>query len=284
MKRVMLGAALAALVAGGVVAAGCGSLATPEAPGSGTPTPTPGATVAASQQVKDGAQLYVGYGCIRCHAPDGVGGVPNRLNAGGDSTIPPLNNAYRDSSEQFRNAVQITQVMNDGSIISKKPGVVNMPAWKGVINNAQASAIAAYILAGFPHTGASYDPDPAKAPDIYTAYACIGCHGQVGQEGAPNPLTADKSVPGLRNPSDDVPLSEFRSTLLQGSIPAPGTKGVIFMPAWGQILSQDQMNAILPYVVDGPKAKTLPSPPAVTPLPLAGSATSAASPSPSASP
>ena len=281
MNRVLLGVTLAAAMAGLVAVAGCGSLATPEAPGSGSPSAPGGVTANVSQQVKDGAELYVGLACVRCHAPNGVGGIPNRLNVGGDSTIPPLNNAYRDETEQFTTAVQITQVLDEGGIVSKKPGVINMPSWKGVVTAEQADAIAAFILAGLPTTGATYDPDPAEAPDIYSAYACIDCHGQVGQEGAPNPLTADGSVPGLRNPDDAVPASELRAVLMEGSIPAPGKPGVIFMPAWGQILSVDQMNTILPYIVDGPKAKLLPPPPAATPLPLASGG---ASPEASASP
>ena len=162
------------------------------------------------------------------------------------------------------NAPQITQVLEEGGIVSKKPGVINMPSWKGVINDAQANAIAAYILAGFPNTGATYDPDPAEAADIYSAYACIDCHGQVGGTStpspAPNPKTADKVVPALRNPDDPVPMSELRSVLMEGSIPDPGTKGVIFMPAWGQILSIDQVNTILPYIADGPMPTPLPAP------------------------
>jgi mono/diheme cytochrome c family protein len=285
MKRTSLGTGMAIVAAAlgmAVAAVGCGSLATPQAPGSGSPG-TAGGTVNVSQQVKDGAQLYVAFACVRCHAPDGTGGVPNRLNSGGDSTIPALNNAYREKSQQFTNAVQITQVMMDGSIISSKPGVINMPSWKGVINAAQASAIAAYILAGFPHTAAAYDPNPASGSDIYTAYACIDCHGQVGQKGAPNPLSADGIVPSLRNPSDNITLPEFRTTITDGSIPAPGKKGEIFMPAWGQIMSTDQVNTILPYIPDGPAAKALPAPPAATPLPLAaagGSASPAASSTP----
>ncbi|MEI6726528.1 MAG: c-type cytochrome [Actinomycetes bacterium] len=287
MKPVLLGIGAAFVAAAVLVAGGCGSLATPEAPGSGSPAASGGGVVKVSQQVKDGAQLYVDLACTRCHAPDGVGGIPNQLNVGGDSTIPPLNNAYRDKTEQFTNAQQITQVMMEGSILSKKPGVINMPSWNGVINDAQAGAIAAYVLAGFPHTGATYDPDPAKPADIYAAYACIDCHGQVGLNAspppAPNPKTADKAVPGLRNPDDNVPLSELRSVIMDGSIPDPGTTNVVFMPAWGQILSVDQVNAILPYIVDGPKANKLPAPAAATPLPLAGSA-GAASPSASSSP
>jgi len=271
------------------VAAGCASLATPEAPGSGSPTPTAGATVSASQQVKDGAQLYVSLACIRCHAPDGVGGIPNRLNVGGDSTIPPLNNTYRAEDEQFTNPQQITQVLDEGGIVSKKPGIINMPSWKGIVNTAQADALAAYILAGFPHVGVTYDPDPAKAPEIYEAYACIDCHGQVGLNAtpppAPNPKTADKEVPALRNPDDPVPQSEMRTFLMDGSIPDPGAKGVILMPAWGQILSLDQLSTILPYIADGKASKKLPPPPAASPLPLAsGSSSSGGTPSPSGSP
>jgi mono/diheme cytochrome c family protein len=288
MKRVMLGVGLAAAVAALLVAAGCASLATPEAPGSGSPAPSGGsATVEASRQVKDGAQLYVSLACIRCHAPDGVGGIPNQLNVGGDSTIPPLNNTYRADDEQFTSPQQITQVLDEGGIVSKKPGIINMPSWKGVVTAAQADALAAYILAAFPHVGVAYDPDPAKAPDIYAAYACLLCHGQVGPNAspppAPNPKTADKEVPFLRNPDDPVPQSEMRSVLMDGSIPDPGTKGVIFMPAWGQILSVDQLNTILPYIADGKAANKLPPPPAATPLPLASDSSAADGVSPSAS-
>jgi len=285
----------AALVAVAVVA-GCASLATPEAPSTSTPSPGSTTTANVSQQVKDGAQLYVDLACIRCHAPDGVGGVPNRLNVGGDSTIPPLNNVYRDASEKFANAEQITQVLQEGGVISKKPGVVNMPSWKGVINDAQANALAAYVLAGLPHTGVEYDPDPAKPSDIYTAYACVWCHGQVGPNAtpppAPNPLSADGEVPWLRNPDDTASLSEFMDFIMDGSVTAPGKKGELLMPAWGQIMSTQQVEKVLPYIQDGAKAKTLKPPPAVPALPLATgsvSGTSAASappptPSESASP
>ena len=289
MKRVLLWSAPALVIALALAAVGCGSLATPEAPSTSVASPGSSASPAAnvSQQVKDGAQLYVSLACVRCHAPNGVGGVPNRLNVGGDSTIPALNNTYRAADEQFRAAPQITQILSEGSILSKKPGVINMPSWNGVINDAQTNALAAYILAGLPSVGAEYNADPAKPADIYSAYACIDCHGQVGGTSspspAPNPKTADKVVPALRNPDDDVPVSELRTVLMEGSIPDPGTKGVIFMPAWGQILSTDQMGAILPYIVDGPAAKKLPAPAPASPLPLSG-ATSSPAPSSSTSP
>jgi mono/diheme cytochrome c family protein len=290
MKRIIVALAAPALVAAFVIAAGCASLATPEAPSSGSPAPGgTRAAVAVSQQVKDGAALYVAFACIRCHAPNGVGGVPNRLNVGGDDTIPALNNAYRDPSEQFHNAVQITQVMMQGSILSAKPGVINMPSWKGVVNSAQAGAIAAYILAGFPQvTGVAYDANPATAADIYSAFACISCHGQLGGASAspppaPNPLSPDKAVPLLRNPADNVTTADMLSTIMAGSIPPPGKVGEILMPAWGQILSTQQVAKILPYIPDGPKGKALPAPPSASPLPLAGGSATSATGAPAAS-
>jgi mono/diheme cytochrome c family protein len=252
-------AAFVGLVAALVIAAGCGS---------------GGGTAAVSRQVKDGAELYVDFACVRCHAPDGVGGVPNRLNTGGDDDIPPLNNVYRDPAERFTRASQITAVVMAGSIIGKTPGVINMPSWTGVVNDAQASAIAAYILANFPHTGVQVDYDPLLAPDIYAEYACIQCHGQVGLNAsptpAPNPLSPDKTVPRLRNPHDTLAAKQARGIIMNGALPLPGRKGELFMPAWGQIMSTQEVAKILPYIQDGPKAAALPALPPATPAPLAG--------------
>ena len=138
------------------------------------------------------------------------------------------------------------------------------------MNDAQATAIAAYILAGFPNAGVPYDANPAKASDIYTSYACVVCHGQVGQPDAPNPLSPDKRVPELRNQNDTMMLADLATAIDQGSIPAPGKRGEIFMPAWGQIMSTEQLKTILTYIPDGLAGKTLPPPPPASPLPLAG--------------
>jgi len=41
--------------------------------------------------VVEGAQLYVRYGCINCHGPNGLGGVPNPSSP--DKSIPALSGA-----------------------------------------------------------------------------------------------------------------------------------------------------------------------------------------------
>jgi mono/diheme cytochrome c family protein len=283
------GSALVTLVAALVMLAGCGGgtpavSPTASAGSGGVAASGPAVTPGTAGEVKAAAELYVGFACVRCHAPDGVGGIPNRLNQTGDDDIPPLNNAYRDPTEQFSAAGDVTDVMRQGSILSHDPGVINMPSWNGVINDAQMNAIAAYVLAGFPQTDVQVDFDPQTAPDIYAEYACIRCHGQVGPSSspspAPNPLSPDGTVPVLRNPADTVSPQEFLKAIEDGSIPDPGVKGELFMPAWGQIMSTREVDTVLPYIEDGNQAVKQPAPPPAPTLPLAGPAT----PSPVASP
>ena len=87
-----------------------------------------------------GAALYVKYGCINCHGPNGLGGVPNPLSA--DKTIPPLSGlAFR---KQFNTDAKIEAVIDAGSVIGKAP-IVSMPHWGGIIPQSQLQALVAYL-------------------------------------------------------------------------------------------------------------------------------------------
>jgi mono/diheme cytochrome c family protein len=87
-----------------------------------------------------GASLYVRYGCINCHGPNGLGGVPNPLSP--DKTIPPLSGA--DFFNQFNTDAKITDVIRSGSVIGKAP-IVSMPHWGGIIPAQDLQALVAYI-------------------------------------------------------------------------------------------------------------------------------------------
>jgi mono/diheme cytochrome c family protein len=101
-----------------------------------TPVPVPsgqGAAVA-------GAALYVRYGCINCHGPNGLGGVPNPESE--DKVVPPLSGA--DFFEEFNTDAKITDYIRSGSVLGKAP-IVSMPHWGGIISDAQMQALVAYI-------------------------------------------------------------------------------------------------------------------------------------------
>jgi mono/diheme cytochrome c family protein len=87
-----------------------------------------------------GAALYVRYGCINCHGPNGLGGVPNPQSA--DRTIPPLSGA--DFRHQFNTDKKITDVIRSGSVIGRAP-IVSMPHWGGIIPPAQLRQLVAYL-------------------------------------------------------------------------------------------------------------------------------------------
>jgi len=65
----------------------------------------------------EGAALYTCYGCINCHGPNGLGGVPNPQAP--DRTIPPLSGA--SFRTQFNTDAKIIAVIRSDSVIGRAP-------------------------------------------------------------------------------------------------------------------------------------------------------------------
>jgi len=87
-----------------------------------------------------GAALYTRYGCINCHGPNGLGGVPNP--AAPDKVIPPLSG--KNFRAQFNTDAKIIAVIKSGSVIGG-PALVAMPHWGGIIPDADLASLVAYI-------------------------------------------------------------------------------------------------------------------------------------------
>jgi cbb3-type cytochrome c oxidase subunit III len=87
-----------------------------------------------------GAALYVRYGCINCHGPNGLGGVPNP--AAPDKTIPPLSGT--DFRDEFNTDAKIIDFINTGSVLGG-PALVAMPHWGGIISDSDLQSLVAYI-------------------------------------------------------------------------------------------------------------------------------------------
>ncbi len=91
-------------------------------------------------QAVKGATLYVTYGCINCHGPNGLGGVPNPQSP--DKTIPPLTGG--DFRGEFNTDAKIAAVIKSGSVIGKAP-IVSMPHWGGIIPPDRLQALVEYL-------------------------------------------------------------------------------------------------------------------------------------------
>jgi mono/diheme cytochrome c family protein len=87
-----------------------------------------------------GAALYLRFGCVNCHGPNGLGGVPNPESP--DKTIPPLSG--QDFRHEFNTDAKIIAVIRSGSVIGKAP-IVSMPHWGGIITPAEMQQLVAYL-------------------------------------------------------------------------------------------------------------------------------------------
>jgi mono/diheme cytochrome c family protein len=86
-----------------------------------------------------GQALYQRYGCINCHGPNGLGGVPNPQSP--DTTIPPL--VGKGFHSEFSDK-DIADVIRSGSVIGKAP-IVSMPHWGTILSDKQIAQLVAYI-------------------------------------------------------------------------------------------------------------------------------------------
>jgi cbb3-type cytochrome c oxidase subunit III len=104
------------------------------------PGATPPPVITKQGAAVEGALLYQRYGCVNCHGPNGLGGVPNPQSP--DKAIPPLSGA--DFFHEFNTDAKILAVIRSGSVIGRAP-IVSMPHWGGIIPASQLRALAAYI-------------------------------------------------------------------------------------------------------------------------------------------
>lgn len=207
-----------------------------------------------SASVKAGAKLYVQYACIRCHGPNGTGKIPNPVLGG---NIPPLNHAPFSGSG---GKTSIVSILTNGIILTNgaSTGVINMPAWNGILTTTQLNQLADYIEVGTPNQKVAILP-ATTGKQIYTAYACVKCHGDYGKGGVKNVGApkgfGDNFVPTLSAAKYAKDPTGYHDAIMKGSIIhdgfPQGANHTLLMPAWGHILSNAQFTALLNYLKTG---------------------------------
>lgn len=103
------------------------------------PGATPAPVITGQGLAVEGALLYERYGCVNCHGPNGLGGVPNPQSP--DKAIPALSGAgfFEEFDDQ-----KIIAIIRSGSVVGQAP-IVSMPHWGGIIPDEQLQALLAYI-------------------------------------------------------------------------------------------------------------------------------------------
>ena len=86
-----------------------------------------------------GSVLYVLDGCINCHGPNGLGGVPNPQAP--DKAIPALTGVgFRKEFD----TKAIVAIIRSGSVLGRAP-IVSMPHWGGIISDRDMRGLVAYL-------------------------------------------------------------------------------------------------------------------------------------------
>ena len=104
------------------------------------PGATPAPVITGQGAAVEGASLYQRYGCVNCHGPNALGGVPNPQSP--DKAIPALSGA--DFFTEFNTDEKIIEIIRTGSVLGRAP-IVSMPHWGGIIPDSQLRALVAYI-------------------------------------------------------------------------------------------------------------------------------------------
>jgi sulfur oxidation c-type cytochrome SoxX len=169
--------------------------------------------------VERGEKLIHGLACLSCHKLDGQdGGISPDLSYEG---------SLRD--EQWL----MTHFKNPRATIPDS----NMPAFG--LPQADYEALTAYLL-----TRKTQSPQNAQMSPAETYKTlCARCHGENGDGKGANAIYLDPAPRDLTSANfmNDKPRERFLNSIHEG---VPGTS----MPAWGKLLTDDQITGVLGYV------------------------------------
>lgn len=102
----------------------------------------------------------------------------------------------------------------------------------------------------------------AKGRLIFQRAGCIACHGPAGRGGYPNSNVPGREIPVLARTARTFTKAELVAKIRLGSTPqkedASGPAPLVRMPAWGEVLSDSELEAVAEYLLtikpEGPVA------------------------------
>ncbi len=196
----------------------------------------------AKDPVSRGKARFIGMGCATCHRVGGQGGG----QAGPDLTTVGL----RHSAEWLDRWMRSPQEW--------KPGT-SMPNFQ--MTDAVRGELVAYMgtLQGAdyrdrpPWNSAPLKSAPEKRGEmIYNRVGCIACHGARGEGGFPNNNVVGSQIPSLALVRDGFTRDELKQRIALGRRPEPADPAqpapLVVMPAWGQYLTEDEMEDLVTYL------------------------------------
>lgn len=192
--------------------------------------------------VRNGKELFVGYGCNTCHAVNGKGGVlgPDLTYIGFRKSPEWLDLWLKDPHAWKKNTLMPNFYLKDDV---RQALVTYLASLKGEAYKENA-----------PWNRPEYMEDSVKRGEkIFKSVGCVGCHGNAGVGHYPNNNVVGGQIPALKTVADGYSKEELKDKIRKG-VPESakddpnGPAPMIHMPEWGQVLKDDELDALVDYL------------------------------------
>jgi mono/diheme cytochrome c family protein len=204
------------------------------------------------------------HGCFNCHSAPNNRELPNPGSTA--ETVPSFagGNAmmYVDRPEEIqewiRDGVTKARAADPKRREESKAQLIHMPAFGGTLDADEIDALAAYVLAVDDYFSPS--DDPARRGEEIVRQQCMSCHNVGGAGGLPNPGSPFGYVPGFFGPDfhdlvkNEAEMREWIATGTSKRVAAAPfaqwfwKRQKIAMPAFGDHLSREDVDAIVAYI------------------------------------
>lgn len=207
--------------------------------------------------VERGRAIAERMGCFGCHGPGGESPIPNPGAAHGE--VPRWGGGtwmmWND------NVADVRAWITDGHPPTRsadRDALFPMPAYGPFLSGVETDDLVAYVLS-VSQFGRPADADAAAGRATASRLGCFGCHGPEGRGQLSNPRSFKGYIPPWDGPdypdlvrSDD----EFREWVRNGicdRLDQPASRlfldrQAIGMPAYGDRVSDEELNELLAYI------------------------------------
>lgn len=190
-----------------------------------------------------GKAYFVGYGCYTCHKIGNEGGVlgPDLTYIGFRKSPEWLDQWMHNPTQWKKNTLMPNFYLKDAV---RKDIVAYLSSLKGQ----------GYRDGQEPWNEPGVKDDPVKRGAlIYERAGCVGCHSKDGKGGNPNNNVVGGLIPSLTMVADGYSKEELKEKISKGVAQSAkedpnGPDPMIHMPAWGETLKEDELDALVEYL------------------------------------
>jgi|SRR5579883_1959809 len=192
--------------------------------------------------VARGQADFNALGCVKCHAMGNEGGNwgPNLTFIGFRKSPQWLDQWLKNPHAWRQQTVMPNFHLDDGV---RADLVAYLSAQKGQAWDQSGRPWNAPGLTGV-----------ARGQELFNKAGCVACHSRNGEGGYPNNNVVGGHIPTLTKVAEGYSRPELIAKITNG-VPQPASADpsqpapMVYMPSWGKVLKQDEIEAVADYLI-----------------------------------